>query len=196
MSRTPFLLDRMRSGYRMGNATVYDGMYRDGFLDPLCGLLMGETAENLARRYGISREEQDEFALPLASRRRPRPWDRRAKEIAPVEVAGPKGEVTVVDRDEHPRAGHHARGAGEAEAAFSTTSGTVTPATRPGITDGAAAMVLMSESRAQAEGRDAARADRGVRQRRRRPGVHGHRRRARRRARCSTRPGCRCRTST
>ena len=53
----------MRTGYRMGDATVYDGMYRDGFLDPLCGLIMGETAENLARRYEISREEQDEFAL-------------------------------------------------------------------------------------------------------------------------------------
>src|SRR5207244_6396753 len=46
MTRTPFLLDRMRFGYRMGDATVYDGMNRDGFLDPLCGLIMGETAEN------------------------------------------------------------------------------------------------------------------------------------------------------
>src|SRR5262249_34826227 len=63
MTRTPFLLDRMRFGYRMGNATVYDGMQKDGFLDPLCGLVMGETAENLAERYGISREESDEFSL-------------------------------------------------------------------------------------------------------------------------------------
>src|SRR5207253_5639547 len=63
MSRVPFLLDRMRTGYRLGDATVIDAMYRDGFLDPLCGLVMGETAENLARRYDISREEQDEFAL-------------------------------------------------------------------------------------------------------------------------------------
>src|SRR5437016_9936791 len=63
MSRTPYLLDRMRAGYRMGEAEVVDGMYRDGFLDPLSGCLMGETAENLARKYGIPREEQDEFAL-------------------------------------------------------------------------------------------------------------------------------------
>src|SRR5207249_11165610 len=63
MTRTPFLLDRMRFGYRMGDATVYDGMNRDGFLERLCGLSMGETAENLARRYSIPREAQDEFAL-------------------------------------------------------------------------------------------------------------------------------------
>ena len=63
MTRVPFLLDRMRTGYRMGDAQVYDAMYRDGLLDPLCGLIMGETAENLVDRYGLSRTEQDEFAL-------------------------------------------------------------------------------------------------------------------------------------
>src|SRR6476659_9337945 len=63
MTRVPFILDRMRSGYRMGDAAVYDAMYRDGLLDPLCGLIMGETAANLTDRYDISREEQDEFAL-------------------------------------------------------------------------------------------------------------------------------------
>ena len=63
MTRVPFLLDRMRTGYRMGDAQVYDAMYRDGLLDPLCGLIMGETAENLVDRYGLSRAEQDEFAL-------------------------------------------------------------------------------------------------------------------------------------
>src|SRR6266508_6827958 len=55
MTRTPFLLDRMRVGYRMGDGTVYDGMSKDGFLDPLCGLIMGETAENLARKYEVPR---------------------------------------------------------------------------------------------------------------------------------------------
>src|SRR4029450_2469126 len=63
MTPVPFILDRMRTGYRMGDATVYDAMYRDGLLDPLCGLIMGETAENLVDRYDISREEQDAFAL-------------------------------------------------------------------------------------------------------------------------------------
>src|SRR5438034_8585936 len=102
MTRTPFLLDRMRFGYRMGDATVYDGMNRDGFLDPLCGLIMGETAENLARRYSIPREEQDEFAL-RSQQKADATWDRRAREIAPVQVPGPKGSVTAVERDEHPR---------------------------------------------------------------------------------------------
>src|SRR5436309_3669708 len=85
MTRTPFLLDRMRFGYRMGDATVYDGMNKDGFVDPLCGLIMGETAENLARRYEIPREEQDEFAL-RSQQKADWSWDRRAKEIEPVEV--------------------------------------------------------------------------------------------------------------
>ena len=79
MTRTPFLLDRMRTGYRMGDATVFDGMSRDGFLDPLCGLMMGETAENLARRYEISRRESDEFAL-RSQQKAAATWDRRAKE--------------------------------------------------------------------------------------------------------------------
>src|SRR5437870_1934107 len=99
MSRTPFLLDRMRLGYRMGDADVLDGMYRDGFQDPLSGCVMGETAENLARRYDISREEQDEFAL--ASQRKAEDGRaRRAREIVPVEVPARKGETAVVADDE------------------------------------------------------------------------------------------------
>src|SRR5438445_12747170 len=76
MTRTPFLLDRMRVGYRMGDAPLYDGMNRDGFLDTLCGLIMGATAENLAQRYGIPGKDQDKFRLrpqeedaPLLDRR-------------------------------------------------------------------------------------------------------------------------------
>src|SRR5919197_959018 len=101
MTRTPFLLDRMRFGYRMGDATLYDGMNKDGFLDPLCGLIMGETAENLARRYEIPREEQDEFAL-RSQQKAAASAGRRALEIEPVEVPG-KGGPAIVDRDEHPR---------------------------------------------------------------------------------------------
>src|SRR5439155_8701579 len=102
MTRTPFLLDRMRFGYRMGDATVFDGMSKDGFLDPLCGLVMGETAENLARKYSIPREEQDEFAL-RSQQKAAASWDRRAKEIVTIEAPAGRGQVTVVDRDEHPR---------------------------------------------------------------------------------------------
>src|SRR6266545_934521 len=80
MTRVPFLLDRMRTGYRMGDAQVYDAMYRDGLLDPLCGLIMGETAENLVDRYGLSRTEQDEFALE-SQRKAEAGTERRALEI-------------------------------------------------------------------------------------------------------------------
>ncbi|HWC32790.1 MAG TPA: beta-ketoacyl synthase N-terminal-like domain-containing protein, partial [Actinomycetota bacterium] len=95
MTRTPFILDRMRFGYRMGNAPAQDGMYRDGFLDPLCGLVMGETAENLARKYDIPREEQDDFAL-ATQRKAEAGKARRAKEIVAVEVPAKKGETRTV----------------------------------------------------------------------------------------------------
>jgi acetyl-CoA C-acetyltransferase len=153
MTRTPFLLDRQRFGYRMGNATVYDGMNRDGFLDPLCGLIMGETAENLAQRYDIPRAEQDEFAL-RSQQKVAASWDRRALEIAPVEVPGPKGSVTVVERDEHPRPETTLEGLAALKPVFDQETGTITAGNSSGITDGAAALVLMSESRAKAEGRE------------------------------------------
>jgi acetyl-CoA C-acetyltransferase len=153
MTRTPFLLDRMRFGYRMGDATVYDGMNRDGFLDPLCGLVMGETAENLARRYEIPREEQDEFAL-RSQQKADAARERRAKEIAPIEVAGRKAETTLVDRDEHPRPETTLEGLAKLKPVFDQEPGTVTAGNSSGITDGAAALVLMSESRAKAEGRE------------------------------------------
>ena len=153
MTRTPFILDRMRFGYRMGDATVHDGMSKDGFLDPLCGLIMGETAENLAIRYGIPREEQDDFAL-RSQLKAATSWDRRAKEIAPVEVPAKKGGVTVVDRDEHPRPETTLDALAELKPVFDPDTGTITAGNSSGITDGAAALVLMSESRARAEGRE------------------------------------------
>ncbi len=153
MTRTPFLLDRMRVGYRMGDATLYDGMNRDGFLDPLCGLIMGETAENLAQRYGIPRQEQDQFAL-RSQQKAGASWDRRAKEIVPVEVPGPRGSVTVVERDEHPRPDTTLEGLSKLRPVFDEETGTVTAGNSSGITDGGAALVLMSESRARAEGRE------------------------------------------
>jgi acetyl-CoA C-acetyltransferase len=153
MTRTPFLLDRMRVGYRMGDATLYDGMSKDGFLDPLCGLIMGETAENLARRYEIPRTEQDEFAL-RSQQKAAATWDRRAREIAPIEVAGPRGEARLVDRDEHPRPETTMDGLAGLTPVFDGATGTITAGNSSGITDGAAALVLMSEDRALAEGRE------------------------------------------
>jgi acetyl-CoA C-acetyltransferase len=153
MTRVPFLLDRMRTGYRMGNATVHDAMYRDGLLDPLCGLVMGETAENLVDRYELSREEQDEFALESQAKAASGAG-ARAAEIVPVEAADPSGRRTItVTEDEHPRPDTTLEGLAELPTVF-RDGGSVTAGNAAGITDGAAAMVLMSESRARAEGRE------------------------------------------
>jgi acetyl-CoA C-acetyltransferase len=152
MTRVPFLLDRMRSGYRMGNATVYDAMYRDGLLDPLCGLVMGETAENLVEKYDIGREEQDEFALE-SQRKAAQGAAARAAEIVSVEAKDPGGKGTVtVEADEHPRPDTTLEGLAALPPVF-REGGSVTAGNAAGITDGAAAMVLMSEELAAAEGR-------------------------------------------
>ena len=103
MSATPYLLPRARFGMRMGHGEIVDAMYRDGFLCPLCGQLMGETAENLVREFGISRAEQDVFAVE--SQRRARSAidaGRFDEEIVPVVVPSKNGPVEV-RRDEHPR---------------------------------------------------------------------------------------------
>lgn len=153
MTRVPFLLDRLRTGYRMGDATVYDAMYRDGLLDPLCGLLMGETAENLADRHDISREEQDEFALE-SQRKAADGAAARAAEIVPVEAKDPAGKGTlIVSEDEHPRPDTTPEGLAKLTPVF-RDGGSVTAGNAAGITDGAAAMILMAESRAHAEGRE------------------------------------------
>jgi acetyl-CoA C-acetyltransferase len=151
MTRVPFILDLMRTGYRMGDATAYDGMYRDGLLDPLCGLIMGETAENLVDRYDISREEQDAFALE-SQQKAAAGADARAAELFPVEAPGPKGPATVT-ADEHPRPDTTLEKLAKLEPVF-REAGSVTAGNSSGITDGAAAMVLMSESRARDEGRE------------------------------------------
>jgi acetyl-CoA C-acetyltransferase len=154
MTRVPFLLDRMRTGYRMGDAKVYDAMYRDGLLDPLCGLLMGETAENLVDRYDLSRTEQDEFALESQQKAAAGAAARAVEMFAVEAPAGRgtrKGTVNVTD-DEHPRPDTTLERLAELEPVF-REGGSVTAGNSSGITDGAAAMVLMSASRAEAEGR-------------------------------------------
>jgi acetyl-CoA C-acetyltransferase len=152
MTRVPFILDRMRTGYRMGDAQVYDAMYRDGLLDPLSGLVMGETAENLVDRYDITRAEQDEFALE--SQRKAEASQRaRAAELFPVEAPAPKGRGTItLAEDEHPRPDTTLESLAALKPVF-REGGSVTAGNSSGLTDGAAAIVLMSESRARAEGR-------------------------------------------
>ncbi len=150
MTRVPFLLDRMRLGYRMGDATAVDAMYRDGLLDPLCGLLMGETAENLADLYDIGRQEQDEFALE-SQHKAEAGTQHRAAEMFPVEVQLGKTSTTVSE-DEHPRPQSTMESLAALPAVF-REGGSVTAGNSSGLTDGAAAMVLMGEARAKAEGR-------------------------------------------
>jgi acetyl-CoA C-acetyltransferase len=153
MTRVPFILDRMRTGYRMGDQQVYDAMYRDGLLDPLCGLIMGETAENLVDRYGISREEQDAFALESQQKAEATKVER-ATETFPVEAPDPKGKGTItVTQDEHARPDTSLEALAKLKPVF-REDGSVTAGNSSGITDGAAALVLMSESRAKSEGRE------------------------------------------
>jgi acetyl-CoA C-acetyltransferase len=152
MTRVPFLLPQMRLGYRLGNAEVVDAMYRDGLLDPLCGLIMGETAENLVDRYDISREEQDAFAVE-SQQKAEAGKAARAAEIVPVEAPGPKGSTVSVTEDEHPRPDTTMESLARLAPVF-REGGSVTAGNASGITDGGAAMVLMAESRAKAEGRE------------------------------------------
>jgi acetyl-CoA C-acetyltransferase len=152
MSRVPFILDRMRTGYRLGDATVYDAMYRDGLLDPLCGLVMGETAENLVERYDISRQEQDRFALE-SQQKAETGKGGRAAELFAVEAPGAGGGSIELRQDEHPRPNTTLEGLAALKPVF-RDGGSVTAGNSSGITDGAAAMVVTSESRARAEGRE------------------------------------------
>lgn len=151
MSRVPMLLPDARFGLRMGHRELVDAMSRDGFLDPLCGKIMGETAETLAERYGIPREEQDAYAAESQARcERARTSGRFRDEIVPVEVRDGR-KVAVVSEDEHPRDGVTAEALAKLPPVFDR-SGSVTAGNSSGITDGAAAMVVLSESAAARAG--------------------------------------------
>ena len=150
MTRVPFLLPHMRLGHRLGNTEAIDAMYADGLLDPLCGLIMGETAENLVDRYDISREEQDAFALE-SQHKAAESAERRAAEMVPVEAKVGRSTVTV-GADEHARPDTTMASLAKLPPVF-REGGSVTAGNASGLTDGAAAMVLMSEARATAEGR-------------------------------------------
>ena len=149
MSRVPYFAEGARWGMRMGNAQLVDGMYRDGFNDPLSGLVMGETAENLARQHNISRTEQDEYALRSQQRAQAAIESRRfQQEIVALEIAGRKGDVSELSLDEHPRSGTTMADLGKLSPVFSK-GGTVTAGNSSGITDGASALVVLSENALQ-----------------------------------------------
>src|SRR5262245_16964596 len=146
MSRVPYFAEGARWGMRMGNSPLIDGMYRDGFNDPLSGLVMGETAENLARRYEISRQEQDEYALRSQVRAKAAIGSGRfTDEILALGVEGRKGESLSFAQDEHPRSGTTIQDLSRLAPVFSR-DGTITAGNSSGITDGASAVVVLSES--------------------------------------------------
>jgi len=145
MSRVPYFAEGARWGMRMGNTQLVDGMYRDGFSDPLSGLLMGQTAEKLARQYEISRQEQDEFALRSQQRAQAAIESGRFNdEVMPLEVSRKKGETTSFAKDEHCRAGTTLADLAKLSPVFYKDGG-VTAGNSSGITDGAAAVVVLSE---------------------------------------------------
>jgi len=152
MSRVPFFAEGARWGMRMGNSQLVDGMYRDGFNDPLSGLVMGETAENLAHQYEIARDEQDDYAL-RSQQRAGSAIDagRFDQEIARLQVKDRKGKTSTFSRDEHPRSGTTKQDLEKLRPVFSR-DGSVTAGNSSGITDGAAALIVLSEEALQENG--------------------------------------------
>jgi acetyl-CoA C-acetyltransferase len=145
MSRLPYYLDGARWGYRLGNQELVDGMYRDGFFCPLAKMVMGETAEILAERYKITREEQDQYALTSQTRAAAALASNRFHpELVPVTLEGRKGPQ-VFDRDEHPFPDASMEKLAKLPPVFSKT-GTITAGNSSGITDGAAAALVASEA--------------------------------------------------
>lgn len=152
MSAAPYLLEGARSGLRMGDGKLVDSMIRDGLWCAMCDIHMGITAENVAERYVLTRQEQDDFAA----------WSQRKaeeaiaagrfrEEIVPVPVPQRKGEPVSFDTDEYPRAGTTVEALAKLRPAF-RKDGTVTAGNASGINDGAAALVVMSAERAEALG--------------------------------------------
>jgi acetyl-CoA C-acetyltransferase len=152
MSRVPYLAEGARWGLRMGNVQLVDAMYRDGFLDPLSGKVMGETAETLARQYEISREEQDEFALRSQNRAEAASAEGRFRaEVVPLAIKDRKGNAVEFASDEHVRPGATIESMSKLAPVFAS-DGTVTAGNSSGITDGAAAMLVVSGEFAEAHG--------------------------------------------
>src|ERR671935_2609856 len=142
MSQGPHLLPKARFGYRMGSTTVQDSVIVDGLWSPWDDHHMGMSAEAIAEKRGITRQEQDEYALRSHQRAVASIADGHFKqEITPVPIAGRKGAVTLVDTDEAPRADTTIDALAKLGPAF-TPSGTVTAGNAPGFTDSAAACIV------------------------------------------------------
>lgn len=151
MSQAPHVA-HLRNGTKMGDMKMLDTMLRDGLMDAFNNYHMGTTAENVARQYQITRDEQDKFAA--ASQNKAEAANKAGKfkdEIAPVTIKGKKGDV-VVDTDEYIKEGVTADGLAKLRPAFDPKEGTVTAGNASGINDGAAVVVLMTAEEAKKRG--------------------------------------------
>jgi acetyl-CoA C-acetyltransferase len=152
-NNVPYALAKARWGYRMGTGEVLDLMHKDGFLCPLGGGLMGELTETLAQEKGITREEQDIYATESQNKAEAAVKDGRFKEeIAPVEIKGRKGKVTVFDFEEIYREGVTVDSLAKLPPVFDRNAGTITAGNACALCDAAAAQVLMEREKAQSLG--------------------------------------------
>jgi acetyl-CoA C-acetyltransferase len=152
MSRAPYLVPTGRFGARLGDAKLIDSLQHDGLTDAFGEVLMGVTAENIAEQYGITREEQDDFAVRSQQKAERAVGDGVFRdEIVPLEVREKRG-TRVVDNDEAPRPGTTAETLARLRTVFLRDGGTVTAGNSSGINDGAAAVVVMSAGAAAERG--------------------------------------------
>jgi acetyl-CoA C-acetyltransferase len=151
MTSIPFLATDVRWGRKLGDEPLLDAMYRDGYLCPLCDQLMGETSETLATEYGISRAEQDAYAL-RSNQRAARAWTsgRFAAEVVPVSVGEGK-RAALVERDEHFRGDTSLEELAKLRPVF-RKDGSITAGNASAITDGAAALLVLSEAAVETHG--------------------------------------------
>jgi acetyl-CoA C-acetyltransferase len=153
MSGAPYLLENARYGYRLGHGQTTDSVINDGLTCPITHTHMGITAENIAEKYGISREAQDEFAQSSQAKAGAAIESGAFKdEIFDVEIPQRKGDPVVFNVDEHARPQTKIEALAKLRPAFKRDGGSVTAGNASGINDGAAALVIMSEDRAKAEG--------------------------------------------
>lgn len=149
MSLAPYLLPKARTGYKMGDQTVIDSMIQDGLMCAMNNYHMGVTAENIAEKYALTRDDQDQFAASSQQKAERAIQEGRFKEeIVAVEIPQRKGDPIRFDTDEFPKAGTTPDSLGKLRAAFKK-EGSVTAGNASGINDGAAALLLMSAEKAQ-----------------------------------------------
>lgn len=149
MSQAPYVLKSARWGQRMGDGKIVDSMVNDALTDAFNNYHMGITAENIAKEWNLSREEQDTFAVNSQNKAEKAIKEGRFKdEIVPVTIPQRKGEPKIFDTDEYPRFGATVEALGKLKPAF-TKDGTVTAGNASGINDGAAAFVVMSAEKAE-----------------------------------------------